>query len=730
MALLLVSAGGLDQAQAASGDLDASFGSTGTVRTDFRGNFDEANAVVIQRDGKIVAAGSSFSGSNTVEDFIVARYNPNGSQDNNFGNNGKVTTDFFRSVDSIGAIVIQPDNKILVAGFAQLAGSGSSPRVFALARYTSDGRLDPSFGSGGSLTTSFGGSFAAASDVMLQPDGKIVVAGTADFNPAVPNGGLDFALARYNANGSLDGGFGNGGKVVFDFFGGFNQANAAVLQPDGKIIVVGSASSDSSNQDIGFALARFNSDGSADFSFGNGGKQITHFLDAGSQAKGVVLQPDGKIVVAGTAPDSATRGPGGTVFALARYNSDGGLDSSFGSSGLTAIPFSNSATEQANALVLSPDGKIIVAGAAFATFATPPDFAVARYNSDGSLDTGFGSGGTLTTDFAGAPDLAQAVAIQSDGKVVAAGKTFRNNYDLALARYENNVASTPDTTAPTAPTSLTATFNTTTNAIELSWTASTDNVGVTGYKVFRDSGSIPISTVAGTTFSDSGQSGTHSYAVAAIDAAGNQSGLSNIASATIPPPDLTPPTAPAGLTASFNATTNAINLSWTASTDNIGVTGYRVFRDGGATPINTVAGTTFSDSGQSGTHSYAVAAIDAAGNQSGLSNTATATVPVQNQVALTNLTLSPTTVTAPASSTGTVTLNGAAPTGGISVTLRSGDPQKATVPTAVTVPGGASSANFVIGTLTGRLGGGQNPVTITATLNSANRTATLTILRP
>ena len=108
-------------------------------------------------------------------------------------------------------------------------------------------------------------------------------------------------------------------------------------------------------------MARFNPDGSADFSFGNGGKQITHFFDAGSQAKGVVLQPDGKIVVAGTAPDSATRGPGGVDFALARYNADGSLDSSFGSGGQTAIPFSDSASEMANALVLSPDGKIIVA---------------------------------------------------------------------------------------------------------------------------------------------------------------------------------------------------------------------------------------------------------------------------------------------------------------------------------------------------------------------------------
>jgi uncharacterized delta-60 repeat protein len=441
-AVLIVSAGGLNQAKAASGDLDTTFGTAGTVRTDFRGNFDEAKAVVIQRDGKIVAAGSSYSGSNTVQDFIVARYNANGSRDDSFGNNGKVTTDFFGNVDSINAIVIQPDDKILVAGTAQLAGSGSTPRIFALARYNSDGSPDPTFGSAGVVTTNFGGNFASASAVMLQPDGKIVVAGSADFNPAIPNSGQDFALARYNANGSLDGTFGNGGKVVLDFFGGFDQANAAALQPDGKIIVAGSAPSTSSNQDIGFALARFNPDGRPDLDFGSGGKQITHLYDRGAQANGVVLQPDGKIVLAGTAPHSAARGTGSSDFALARYNTNGLLDSSFGTGGLTAIPFPDGATEQGNALVLSPDGKIVVAGAAFVTFSTPADFALARYNPDGSFDTTFGSGGIVRTDFAGAADIAQAIAIQSDGNVVAAGKIFRNNYDLALARYVNDVAPT------------------------------------------------------------------------------------------------------------------------------------------------------------------------------------------------------------------------------------------------------------------------------------------------
>jgi uncharacterized delta-60 repeat protein len=719
--LILATAVGT-QAQTTTANLDPAFGTGGIVRTDFAGNIDQANAVAIQPNGQIVAAGSSFSNSKTVEDFIVARYNANGSLDKRFGKNGKITTDFFRNVDSISAIAIQPDGRIVVAGFAQLGGNGGTPRVFALARYSSDGSPDTSFGNGGALTTSFGGNFAAASALMLQPDGKIVVAGTVDFNPDVPGSGLDFALARYNSSGTLDGSFGKGGKVVFDFFGSFDQANGAVLQPDGKIIVVGSASYDSANRDIGFALARFNTDGGIDFGFGTGGKQISDFFGAGAKANGVVLQPDGKFVVAGTASDNATR-PVATDIALARYNSDGSLDSAFGIGGQTAIPFPDSATEQGNAVALLPDGKIIVAGTAFKTFATPPDFALVRYNSDGSLD------GIKTSDIAGGTDEAQGLAIQSDGKVLVAGRAFRSNFDLTLARYTNEVVPpTTDTTPPTAPASLTATFNTTTNTIDLSWTAATDNVAVTGYRVFRDGGLI--NTVNGTTFSDAGQSGTHSYGVTAIDAAGNESSLSNIASATVVGGDITPPTAPSGLTATANLATRTIELSWTASTDDVAVTGYRVFRDNGSTPISTVSGTTFNDPNQLGTHVYAVAAVDAAGNQSALSNSATATVTIPEGSTIENLTVNPTTVTAPASSTGTVTLNGAAPAGGVSVTLRSSDTEKATVPPSVTVPEGSKSVTFVISTRTGRLGGGRNSVTITATLGNSSVSATLTILRP
>ncbi|HEX6044157.1 MAG TPA: hypothetical protein VFZ22_06680, partial [Pyrinomonadaceae bacterium] len=288
----------------------------------------------------------------------------------------------------------------------------------------------------------------------------------------------------------------------------------------------------------------------------------------------------------------------------------------------------------------------------------------------------------------------------------------------------------PDTTAPSAPTNLTAAAPNSTT-INLSWTASTDDVGVVGYNVFRDGGPSPIATVSATNYSDTGLGvgSTHSYTVKAFDAANNQSIASNTVTASTQGTDTIPPTVPTGLTATGSSTTT-IDLNWTASTDNFGVTGYKVFRDGGPTEIATVSTTSFSDTGLAvnSTHTYQVAAFDGAGNQSANSNTATATTQLAG--ALVSLSLNPTTVTAPAPSTGTVTLSGPAPAGGLTITLTSSDTRKATVPPTVTVQAGQSTANFTVTTLTGHLGGGQNPVTITATLAGTGRTAVLNVLRP
>lgn len=301
-----------------------------------------------------------------------------------------------------------------------------------------------------------------------------------------------------------------------------------------------------------------------------------------------------------------------------------------------------------------------------------------------------------------------------------------------LSGFSNTAtASTPaDTTPPTAPSNLTA-VAVSASTINLSWTASTDNVGVSGYSVFRDSNPTAIATVSGTTFSDIGLAlgSTHSYTVKAFDGSNNVSAASNTATATTQGADTIAPTVPTNLAASGSSNTT-IDLTWTASTDNVAVTGYKVFRDNAPTEIATVTTTSFSDTGLAigSTHSYQVSAFDAASNQSAKSNTATATTTLVG--ALVSLSLSPTTVTAPATSTGTVTLSGAAPTGGVSVTLSSSATNKATVPATVTVLAGQTTRTFTVTTLTGNLGGGQNPVTITATLAGTGRTAVLNILRP
>jgi uncharacterized delta-60 repeat protein/uncharacterized repeat protein (TIGR01451 family) len=402
--VLALVAGALPAAAvAAPGTLDPSFGTGGEVTTDFGGS-DSAEAVAIQSDGKIVAVGGTFSFPSG--DFALARYNADGSLDPSFGSGGKVTTDF-GGFDAASAAVIQPDGRIVAAG---RSGSGD----FALARYNTDGSLDTTFGNGGKLTTDFGG-FDAAFGVALQADGKIVAAGQGG-----PGGG--FALARYNTDGSLDPSFGSGGEVTTHFTSGFEVVIAVAIQLDGKIVVTGQTFAGGFQQ---FALARYNTDGSLDTSFASGGIVATNFGFDSAFGGALAIQPDGKIVAAGRA---------GTDFLLARYNGDGSLDATFGSGGIVTTDFGGTVFDAAFGVALQSNGKIVAAGGTFNGFVGPSaDFALARYNPDGSLDASFGSGGQVTTDFGGF-DVARSVALQADGKIVAAG-TGGAGSDFALARY-------------------------------------------------------------------------------------------------------------------------------------------------------------------------------------------------------------------------------------------------------------------------------------------------------
>lgn len=402
-------------AQAAPGDLDPSFDADGRVLTDLDG-FDRAFAVIAEPDGKLVAAGAAFV--NGDDDFSLARYNPDGRLDASFNGDGRVRTSFgSSSSDNIFALERQPDGMLVAAGFSTLTGNGD----FALARYTPDGELDTSFDIDGRLLTDFGGADAASAVVVQPNDGKIVAAGSSVFgNRSV------FSLARYNPDGGLDAGFDIDGLRFFGFTDANTQSFALAVQPDGRLVAAGAVF----NPIADFLLVRFNSDGTPDPSFGGGGFRVEDF--GGSDgANALVVQADGKIVAAGTSNDL-----GNGDFALARFASDGSLDTSFGVNGHVLVDFGGS--DVVSALVMQPDGRILAAG--FSIIGTDIDLAVARFENDGSLDTSFGSGGLLRTSF-GAPSLdgAFALALQPDGKVVAAGTSNAGgDLDFALARYAVN----------------------------------------------------------------------------------------------------------------------------------------------------------------------------------------------------------------------------------------------------------------------------------------------------
>jgi uncharacterized delta-60 repeat protein len=409
-ALLVTQVVLLPPASAAPGDLDLSFGTGGKVITYVAGG--EISDVAVQPDGKIVAAGD-IGGH-----FGLARYNVDGSLDPMFDVDGLVTTPFGPCCDDATAVAIQSNGKIVAAGF-------TSQQDFALARYNADGSLDTSFdGDGdGTATTDFGGS-DIANGVAIQPDGKIVAAGS-----TFSGGVLSFALARYNPDGSLDTTFDTDGRVTTDF-GLSAVANDVAIQTDGKIVAAGFGPG------LQFALVRYNPNGSLDSTFDGDGRAGTNFGSASfsSFAQGLAIQSNGKIVVAGEIQKPAWD------FALARFNPDGSLDASFDTDGLVTTDF-GSDFESANDVATQADGKVVAAGFSGSQFFG--DFALARYEPNGTLDSSFGTDGEVITDFGSVFDGVNSVAIQADGKIVATGRSVSGvSLAFALTRYEGGVALT------------------------------------------------------------------------------------------------------------------------------------------------------------------------------------------------------------------------------------------------------------------------------------------------
>jgi uncharacterized delta-60 repeat protein len=433
-AIVMIFSMSVQMVLSAAGDLDPTFGVGGTLMTDINRSTDIANAVAIQADGKLVVIGETYKNNDfSTEDFVVTRYNADGTLDNTFGVRGRVRTDFPGLAAVPSSVVIQADGKIVVAGgaFPLFTFLGN----FEIVRYNSNGSLDASFGTGGIVTTTFPeGSYASA--VTLQPDGKIIAAGTlfVNFIPGEQSD-TDFALARYNVDGSPDATFGVGGTVMTDFFGEEDDAFSVLIQPDGKIIAVGSANNPATFYD--FAAVRYLSNGTIDTSFGIGGKLNTDFGDQNfDRARSAALQADGRIVAAGFA---ISQGGGVQNFAVARYTSNGVLDTTFSRDGKTQIDF-GSCCQSATKILLQSDGKIVTVGGSSGE-SSDDDFLLARLTSRGQLDNTFGVGGEVRTSFGDLNGGANGAALQTDGKIVAVGfqATFSNQFsNFALARYLGN----------------------------------------------------------------------------------------------------------------------------------------------------------------------------------------------------------------------------------------------------------------------------------------------------
>jgi uncharacterized delta-60 repeat protein len=329
-------------------------------------------------------------------------------------------------------MALQPDGKILVTGWSDVIDKGTLSGDMALLRYNANGTLDKTFNGSGIVTTGFGKSSSdEAGAVLVQPaDGKIVIAGRA---------GTDLGLARYNTNGSLDASFGSGGLARFHMNGVIAEPDSGflirmVLQPDGRLDVSATISVlTAPNTYDNFALlARVNSNGTLDGSFGSGGVVVAALGQSLSQPLGLALQPDGKLVVAGVSSNPRPD------LALARFNGNGTADSSFNGNGLMVLDisvapynadthyFQNSLTDVA----VQGDGKIVAAGVTETgnIFAQPYSrFALLRVNSAGGVDPTFGNAGLVLTDVTPGGDSPNAVVIQSDGKILLGGS--------GLARY-------------------------------------------------------------------------------------------------------------------------------------------------------------------------------------------------------------------------------------------------------------------------------------------------------
>lgn len=408
--------------QANSGDPDQSFGREGRVLTDFFGGTDVIKNLSIN-DGKILVSGSATKYS-ISDHFALARYTSDGSLDQGFGKEGIVTTKNIaanKSVEGdIAGVGVQSDGKIIVCGRGNFGGALG----IVVLRYTSDGFIDRSFGEDGAVFTPEFGETNYPLELTLDQQGKIVIV-AASF---VEGENSSFAVFRFNGDGTLDESFGVHGSVRTKVAFGNDVPRAVKIDEDGDIVVGGFSGNNK------YVVVRYNSNGTLDINFGNAGVASIFFNDDGVDTlHALVIQKNGEIVVGGDVQVGSFAGLRMVDFGLARLTREGQLDSSFNQNGRQITYFVQPAASTLWALALQADGKIVAVGDA----SIVNGLGVARYESDGSLDESFGEGGKKVISF-GRTCHWEAVGLQADGKIVAGGYVWSGKqYDVALVRIDN-----------------------------------------------------------------------------------------------------------------------------------------------------------------------------------------------------------------------------------------------------------------------------------------------------
>ena len=384
-----------------TGDLDSAFGVFGVATTnDIGAGVDHAYAMTLDPTGRIVMVGSASDGAGL--NFGISRFLPGGTLDPAFGIGGATMFDLGSDFDIAYAVAVQPDGRIIVAGRAEQDWTTD----MAIIRLNDDGSLDSSFAENGVRWADFGPGSDYARSILLRGDGRVIVVGYA-------HDGSTFhtAVVQLLADGSFDGSFSGDGRIMLMLSPEHDATTAAILLPDGRILLAGNAGDPSD-----FFVARMNTDGTLDTSFGVGGVSTADALGTNDVGLGLAIGSDGRIVVSG----SAHIGLGYHRFAVARFLQNGSPDTTFSTDGVTTAtpgPLSN----QGAGSVVQPDGKVLMCGNT--NIPSNSNFGIVRFNVDGSLDTTFSADGMLAMEVAPYGNYAWSVALQGGGILVGGSST-------------------------------------------------------------------------------------------------------------------------------------------------------------------------------------------------------------------------------------------------------------------------------------------------------------------